>query len=91
MILAIDIGNSNVVLGAFEKAELKFISRISTDIDKTADEISVMINEIFTIRGIDRAEIKAPSSRRSFPRLRSRWSRRSSFSPARPPSSWRPE
>ena len=55
MILAIDIGNSNVVLGAFEKAELKFISRISTDIDKTADEISVMINEIFTIRGIDRA------------------------------------
>ena len=58
MILAIDIGNSNVVLGAFEKAELKFISRISTDIDKTADEISVMINEIFTIRGIDRAEIK---------------------------------
>ncbi len=58
MILAIDIGNSNVVLGAFEKAELKFISRISTDIDKTADEISVMINDIFTIRGIDRAEIK---------------------------------
>ena len=58
MILAIDIGNSNIVLGVFDKAELKFISRISTDIDKTADEISVMINEIFTIRGLDRAQIK---------------------------------
>lgn len=57
MVLTIDIGNSNIVLGVFRDRELAFTARISSDINKTADELAVMINEIFTIRGVDRAEI----------------------------------
>jgi len=57
MVLTIDIGNSNIVLGVFSKGKLQFISRISTDINKTSDELSVMMNEIFTIRGIKRGDI----------------------------------
>ncbi len=57
MVLTIDIGNSNIVLGVFDDESLLFISRISSNIDKTSDELAVMINEIFTIRGIDRREI----------------------------------
>lgn len=57
MILTVDIGNSNIVIGVFENEKLKFISRISSNIDKTADELAVMMNEIFEIRDIDRSKI----------------------------------
>ncbi len=56
--MTIDIGNSNIVLGAFEAGELQFIARISSDIDRTVDELAVMINEIFTIRNVDRSAVK---------------------------------
>ena len=58
MVLAIDIGNSNIVLGVFDSRELLFTARISTDINKTSDELAVMMNEIFTIRDVDRGAIK---------------------------------
>ncbi len=57
MVLTIDIGNSNIVLGVFDRRELLFTARISTDINKTADELAVMMNEIFTIRKLDSAAI----------------------------------
>ena len=57
MVLTIDIGNSNIVLGVFDRRELLFTARISTDISRTADELAVMMNEIFTIRGVDRTAI----------------------------------
>lgn len=57
MILAIDIGNSNIVLGVFDGDKLLFTSRISTDISMTSDELAVMVSEIFDIRGIDKTKI----------------------------------
>ena len=57
MILAIDIGNSNIVLGVFDNDDLLFTSRISTDISTTSDELAVMVSEIFAIRGIDKSGI----------------------------------
>ena len=38
MILAIDIGNSNIMLGGFEGDQLTFVVNMSTEINKTADE-----------------------------------------------------
>ncbi|MBP5313223.1 MAG: type III pantothenate kinase [Clostridia bacterium] len=61
MILAIDIGNSNIVLGVFEDGKLLFTSRISTDISMTSDELAVMVSEIFDIRGIDKSKIDGAS------------------------------
>ena len=38
MILAIDIGNTNIVLGAVTDGNIDFMARISTDKLKTEDE-----------------------------------------------------
>ena len=43
MILAIDIGNTNIALGGFSKNELSFVARISTDVSKTSDEYASVL------------------------------------------------
>ena len=43
MILAIDIGNSNITLGGFEGDELSFVVTLSTEANKTADEYASKI------------------------------------------------
>lgn len=53
MILCIDIGNSNTVLGGFDGDELSFVARISTSTSKTEDEYAVTILDILSLRGID--------------------------------------
>lgn len=52
MILTVDIGNTNIVLGVFREEELVFTARISTDKDRTADEYSVLLRGIFEINGV---------------------------------------
>ena len=43
MILAIDVGNTNIVFGGIADGKTAFISRIGTDKNKTADEYAVQI------------------------------------------------
>lgn len=54
MVLCIDIGNSNIVLGGFEKDELSFVSRISTDTAKTEDEYASIILDVLSLRSVDK-------------------------------------
>lgn len=49
MILAIDIGNSNITIGGFNDDKLLFVSRISTDPLRTVDEYSVRILESLSL------------------------------------------
>ena len=45
MLLAIDIGNTNIVVGGIDNGEITFLSRIATDKKKTEDEYgSIFIN-----------------------------------------------
>lgn len=53
MVLTVDIGNTNIVLGVFDQDELVFTARVSTDKNRTSDEYSVMIHGIFEINGFD--------------------------------------
>lgn len=47
MLLAIDIGNSNIALGGFSEEKLCFVARISTDASKTSDEYaSILLNTL---------------------------------------------
>ncbi len=48
MILTIDVGNTNTVLGIFENGELKNHWRISTDKDKTPDEYGILLQNLFS-------------------------------------------
>ena len=54
MLLAIDIGNSNISVGLFnENKVLAFLSSLDTDPRKTADQISVDLMNVFALYGYD--------------------------------------
>lgn len=57
MILTVDIGNTNIVLGGFEKDELSFTARISTDTAKTEDEYASQLLTILMIHGVAKEKI----------------------------------
>ena len=51
MVLAIDVGNTNIVVGGFEGEKICFIERISTNKRSTALEYTVLIKTILEING----------------------------------------
>jgi len=58
MLLVIDVGNTNTVLGVFEGEQLRKQWRISTDKSKTADEYGILLHMLCTSSGITQADIK---------------------------------
>ena len=58
MILAVDIGNSNIVIGCFEGDEVLFIERLSTNLQYTALEYLFSIKNILEINNSDPAKIE---------------------------------
>ncbi len=58
MILAVDIGNTNIVLGGIYDDELTFVSRIATDVSKTEDEYATKIKSILTLHEVDKKSVK---------------------------------
>lgn len=58
MILAIDVGNTNIVIGCIEKGgEIKFIERLATNKDKTSSEYAINIKDLMELYGIRPAEL----------------------------------
>jgi type III pantothenate kinase len=57
MLLAIDVGNTNVTLGVFEKDDLRATWRIATDAAKLADEYAVTIDNLLSMSGLSRASL----------------------------------
>ncbi len=57
MLLAIDIGNSNIVLGVFDDGELKGTWRIVTAVHRMPDEYASLILSFFNRAGISAGEI----------------------------------
>ena len=53
MILAVDIGNSNIVIGCFDSSEIMFVERLSTNHRSTAMEYTVMIKTILELHGLN--------------------------------------
>ncbi len=58
MLLVIDVGNTNTVIGVYDGEILKHDWRIRTIRDTTADEFNVLANALFSDKGIQRALIK---------------------------------
>ncbi|WP_278933563.1 type III pantothenate kinase, partial [Megamonas funiformis] len=58
MLLVFDIGNSNIVMGAYDGKKLYRHWRISTDRQKTGDEYGMLINELFRFQGMDMNDIR---------------------------------
>ena len=53
MLLALDVGNTNTVLGLFRDAELVAHWRLTTARDHTVDEYGILTRELFNSAGID--------------------------------------
>jgi len=58
MLLAIDIGNTNIVLGAFQGSRLKGSWRIATSLAKTSDEYGILALDLFHAEGLRAAHVK---------------------------------
>lgn len=58
MILAIDIGNSNIVIGGVEGENIVFESRIRTDATKTSDEYCVDLKILLDVQGVATSSIE---------------------------------
>lgn len=56
MILAVDIGNTNIKVGAWDNSELVFVSRLQTNTLKTQDEYAVNLLNIFALNGCNAAQ-----------------------------------
>jgi type III pantothenate kinase len=50
MLLAIDIGNTNIVCGVFDGDRLKAKARLATDYQKTVDEYGILLANILALR-----------------------------------------
>lgn len=57
MLLAIDIGNTHVVLGVFEGERLAHHWRIGTHRQDTSDECAATLRSLFELAGVERSEI----------------------------------
>ncbi len=51
MILTVDVGNTNIVLGAFENDKLKFTSRVATEASKMEDQYAIEFASILKLYG----------------------------------------
>jgi len=58
MLLAIDIGNTNVTIGIFDGNKIRATCRLSTHVSQMPDEYAVFILSLLRHRGIDTENIK---------------------------------
>lgn len=58
MILAVDIGNTNITTGLYDKDKLLFVSRMATDRNKMPDQYAVEFSSIFNLRNINNSDFE---------------------------------
>ena len=58
MILVIDVGNTNIVLGIYEGTKLVNFWRVKTDADKTSDEYGMIFSQLFELQGFKFADME---------------------------------
>ena len=59
MLLAIDVGNTNIVFAICDGETIKWRWRISTDGQRTADEYAVWLHQLMQLEGVERAHVSA--------------------------------
>jgi hypothetical protein len=59
MLLAIDIGNTNIVLGVFQEKKLIHHWKIQTEKEKTSDEYGVTLLNLFSLSGPEKTAIES--------------------------------
>ncbi|MBI4828388.1 MAG: type III pantothenate kinase [Nitrospinae bacterium] len=58
-LLAMDVGNTHTVLGVFEGERLIASWRLHTSPDRTTDELTAWVSQLFTLAGIETSSVRA--------------------------------
>ena len=58
MILAFDVGNTETTIGLFDGARLVAHWRVTTDAQRTPDEMGVLVHALLTSAGLDRSTVQ---------------------------------
>ena len=69
MLLAIDIGNTNIVIGVFEDEKLRATWRLGTDVHKLEDEYASVFLNLLSLKGLAFADIDCAIISSSVPPL----------------------
>jgi len=59
MLLAIDVGNTNIVFALYEGEEQRGVWRSSSDAKRTADEYAVWLSQLMSLRGLAASDVDA--------------------------------
>src|ERR1700710_989605 len=59
MLLAVDVGNTNLVFALVDKGEIKARWRIATDPRRTADQYAVWLHQLLELEGFARDAVDA--------------------------------
>src|SRR5919202_3544295 len=57
MLLALDVGNTNITIGAFQRSALIGQWRLRTIRDQTADEWGILMRNLFSLSSLDLSEV----------------------------------
>lgn len=58
MLLVVDVGNTNTVLGVFDKDKLLFRYRVATNLKRTSDELVATLFNMFGVHNVDKDKIE---------------------------------
>ncbi len=73
MLLAIDVGNTQTVLGIYDGAQLLHMWRLATDHVRTSDEIRVQLGGLLSLADIDGSQVDGAVLATVVPALKRRW------------------
>ncbi len=59
LLLVLDVGNTNTVVGLFDGEELRSRWRLTTQIDRTADEVGLWLRQLLDWEGVEPSELTA--------------------------------
>lgn len=57
MLLAIDVGNTQILMGVYEGDELRFDWRLSTNRTRTVDEFGILTRTLFSLDGLNAKDV----------------------------------
>lgn len=58
MLLVVDIGNTNITCGVFEKEEIRTTFRITSRLSRTSDEFGILLMELLRSNGVKKESIE---------------------------------
>ena len=63
MLLGIDIGNTHITLGLFDKEKLIYDFRLTTKITRTSDEYGIILEDLLRSRNVSKEDLDDVSTR----------------------------